>query len=96
MPELVATLSAHREKEEREHKFLAAIQGIDLEKQSGNSGKQKEWDDMKARVFSRGQSQNSDDITSLQGVNASKAGFGIGMGLEYNDLKGEEPKNPFG
>lgn len=96
MPELMSTLVAIREAKERDQKFFAAIQGIDLDKQSGGSKGQKEWEDMKARVFSRGQSADSDDILSLQGQNAAKAGFGIGAGLEYADLKGNEPKNPFG
>lgn len=95
MPELVATLTAMRDAEYREQKFFAAIQGIDLDQSSGSKG-QKEWEDLKSRVFSGGSAQNSDDILSLQGHNAAKAGFGIGAGLEYTDLKGEEPKNPFG
>lgn len=96
MPELVATLSASREARHEHHKFLAAIQGIDLDKQSGGERGQKEWDDLRSRVFSQGQAQDSDDILSLQGHNAAKAGFGIGAGLEYSDLKGDEPQNPFG
>lgn len=97
MPELTAILVAKREKDYEEKKFFAAIQGVDLDKNSTNSGGQKEWEDMKARVFSGGQSQNADDITSLQGPSASKAGFGIGMGLEYSDLKSNDaPKGPLG
>jgi len=95
MPELVATLNAARESEQQKQKFLAAIQGIDLDK-SSKSGGQKEWEDLKARAFSGGKANDSDDVLSLQGINAQQAGFGIGMGLEYSDLKGEEPKNPFG
>ena len=96
MPEIVATLNAVRETEYNKQKFLAAIQGIDLDKNSGSKGGQKEWEDLKSRVFSGGTAADSDDILSLQGHNAAKAGFGIGAGLEYADLKGEEPKNPFG
>jgi hypothetical protein len=96
MPELTATLSASREKEYEHNKFLAAIQGVDLESGGDSNKGQKEWEDLKARVFSGGQAKDSDDIVSLQGVNASNAGFGIGAGLEYADLKGNEPKNPFG
>jgi hypothetical protein len=98
MPELTSILIAKREKDYEEKKFLAAIQGVDIEKDSGGSSRgQKEWEDMKARVFSGGQSKDSDDITSLQGPNASKVGFGIGMGLEYSDLKsGKEAKGPLG
>lgn len=96
MPELVATLEAKRNKDYEERKFLAAIQGINLDEASGETKGQKEWEDLKARVFSGGQSSDSNDILSLQGQNAAKAGFGIGAGLEYADLKGEAPKNPFG
>jgi len=62
MPELMATLSSRRELDYEEKKFLAAIQGVDLDKQSGSSR------------------------LALQGQNAKSAGFGIGMGLEYEDL----------
>ena len=86
MPELMATLSSRRELDYEEKKFLAAIQGVDLDKQSGSSRGQKEWEDMKARVFSKGQTSDSKDILALQGQNAKKAGFGIGMGLDYEDL----------
>ena len=86
MPELIATLSSSRELDYQEKKFLAAIQGVDLDKQSGSSRGQKEWEDMKARVFSKGATKDSSDILALQGPNAKKAGFGIGMGLEYEDL----------
>ena len=86
MPELIATLSSRRDLDYQEKKFLAAIQGVDLDAQSGSSKGQKEWEDMKARVFSKGQSLDSNDIVSLQGANAQKAGFGIGYGLDYENL----------
>jgi hypothetical protein len=41
---------------------------------------------MKARVFSGGAATNGRDIVALQGVNAQKAGFGIGMGLSYEKI----------
>lgn len=93
MPELVATLEAKRKNDHEDKKFFAAIQGINLDEESDKG--QKEWEDLKARVFSRGQSSDSNDIVSLQGQNAAQVGFGIGMGLEYNNLKDAEPKNPF-
>jgi hypothetical protein len=97
MPELTATLIAKRDQEHQERRFFAAMQGVDLDEQDGSRRGQKEWEDMKSRVFSGGTAGNSDDITSLQGFNAQKAGFGIGMGLEYTDLKSQgQPKNPFG
>ena len=87
MPELIATLSSRRELDYQEKKFLAAIQGVDLDKESGSSRGQKEWEDMKARVFSKGATGDSKDILALQGQNARQAGFGIGAGLEYEDLR---------
>ena len=62
---------------------MAAIQGVDLDKQSGSERGQKEWEDMKARVFSKGAATGGRDILALQGKNAEKAGFGIGMGIDY-------------
>lgn len=41
---------------------------------------------MKARVFSGGKTDDPNDILSMQGVNAQKAGFGIGMGLSYEKI----------
>ena len=86
MPELMATLASRRELDYEEKKFLAAIQGVDLDKNSSSSRGQKEWEDMKARVFSKGKAIDGKDILALQGQNAAKAGFGIGMGLDYEDL----------
>jgi hypothetical protein len=87
MPELMATLESKRELDYQEKKFLAAIQGVDLDKDSGREKGQKEWEDMKARVFSGGTTGDSNDVLALQGQNAKKAGFGIGMGLDYEDAR---------
>lgn len=83
MPELVAILESKREADYNDKKFMAAMQGVDLDKQVTKSDP---WQDMKARVFSGGKASSSTDVVSLQGINASKAGFGIGMGLDYEDL----------
>jgi hypothetical protein len=83
MAELTETLNAKREADYNEKKFLAAMQGVDLDKQSG---KEDAWEKMKAKVFSGGQAANSNDILAYQGANAAKAGFGIGMGLSYEKL----------
>ncbi len=83
MPELVSILETKRELDYQEKKFFAAIQGVDLDEQSG---KKNEWEEMKARVFSGGTAANANDITAYQGVNAQRAGFGIGMGLEFEVL----------
>lgn len=85
MPELTTTLNAKRDAEYREKKFLAAMQGVDLDKQTGKDDGNA-WEKMKAKFFSGGKTTNSNDITALQGYNAQKAGFGIGMGLGYEDL----------
>lgn len=83
MPEILSTLGSKRELDFEEKKFMASIQGIELD-----GGKEKEpdpWEAMKARVFSGGQTSNPNDIIAYQGATATKAGFGIGMGLDYED-----------
>jgi hypothetical protein len=85
MPELMITLESKRDFDYQEKKFFAAIQGVDLDKNSGASSQNK-WEEMKAKAFSGGKATNSNDVLSLQGYNAQKAGFGIGMGLGYEDL----------
>ena len=85
MPELMSTLEVMRDLDYQEKKFLAAMQGVDLDKESGKDKGQKEWEDMKARVFSGGQSQDANDVLSLQGPKAKQLGFGIGLGLDYED-----------
>lgn len=84
MVELTEIISSKRDLDYQEKKFLAAIQGVELE---GDESPQKKWEDMKARVFSKGKATDSNDILALQGENARKAGFGIGLGLEYEDLR---------
>lgn len=82
LPELMSTLNAKRDADYNEKKFFAAIQGVDLDEQSGQKEKDP-WEAMKARVFSGGATSDPDDVLALQGTNAQKAGFGIGMGLGY-------------
>jgi len=93
MAELTVILVAKREKEYEDKKFLAALKGINLDGESSQKG-QKEWEDMKSRVFTGGSVKDSNDITSLQGQNAAKAGFGIKNGLEYDSSN--TSKNPMG
>ena len=80
MPELTATIKIKRELDYSDKKFAAAMHGVDLDKNSGGGN---EWVDMKARVFSKGKTTDGNDILALQGINAERAGFGIGMGLDY-------------
>lgn len=85
MPELFAILEAKRESDYDHKRFLAAIQGVDLDKQTGKSDANA-WEKMKAKVFSGGKTDNPNDVTALQGYNAQRAGFGIGLGLSYEKI----------
>jgi translation initiation factor 1 (eIF-1/SUI1) len=84
MPELSAILKATRDKAHEERKFSAAIQGIDLDAAQGQQ--EDAWEKLKAKVASGGKAADSKDILGLQGAAAQKAGFGIGMGLDFEDL----------
>ena len=87
LSEIMAILSSKRELDYQEKKFFAAIQGVDIEGSNDEERGQKEWENLKAKVFSGGATSDSDDVLSLQGQNAKKAGFGINMGLDYEDLR---------
>lgn len=86
MPELISILSTKRELDYEEKKFLAALQGVDLDKNNKGSAQNK-WEEMKARVFSKGQTSDPNDVLSLQGHKAQQLGFGIGLGLDYDDAR---------
>lgn len=96
MPELTEILAAKREQQHFDRKFFAALQGVDIDENAPKDDSISSFEDIKARVFSGGAAKDAGDVLSLQGINAQTAGFGIGMGLDYSDLKGNEPKNPFG
>jgi hypothetical protein len=83
MPELTAILNVKRDLDYQEKKFMAGIQGVDLDKESGS---QDLWEQKKAKFFSGGATSDSNDVVALQGANAAQAGFGIGMGLGYEKL----------
>jgi hypothetical protein len=84
MPELVAILEAKNNQDYEEKKFLAALQGVNIDESSSSTNK---WEEIKARAFSKGATSNPNDILALQGAAARKAGFGIGHGLEYEVVK---------
>jgi hypothetical protein len=86
MPELVATLEAKSKSDYDDKKFLAAMQGVDLDKNSSQNNKST-WEEIKARAFSKGRTSDPDDILSLSGSAAEKAGFGIGHGLDYEVIE---------
>ena len=83
MQEITAILNIKREEDYATKKFMAAMQGVDLDK---NANKSNAWEDMKARVYSGGKTSDSRDILALQGQNAKSAGFGIGLGLDYEKI----------
>lgn len=86
MPELLATLDASRKSTEREHIFLAAMQGVDLT-ESGDS-ETTSFEDVRHRANVRrmGGDPDANDITSLHGEYADQIGFGIGQGLGYETI----------
>lgn len=87
MPELLAILSFKRELDYEEKKFLAAIQGVDLDKNKKGKDNEDPWEKMKAKVFSGGKTSDPNDILALQGQGAEMAGFGLGMGLNYKRIE---------
>jgi hypothetical protein len=81
MPELVQTFKAMQKTESEKRKFLASIQGVDLD-ESSNNEEVSSFEDIKRRAL--GINASADDVVSLQGSFASEAGFGIGAGLGYS------------
>ncbi len=80
MPELINTFKAIQKKEQSNRKFLASIQGIDLDGEEKEEGPS--FEDIRRRAL--GIEATSDDVVSLQGQFAAEAGFGIGAGLGYS------------
>jgi hypothetical protein len=83
MPELIAILEAKNEADSTDKKFLAAIQGVDLDE---GKPRQDEWTKLKDKVFGAQKESDPKDVTSLTGAKAAEAGFGIGMGLDYERM----------
>lgn len=79
MPELIKTLEAMQKVDERNKKFQASLQGIDLneEQKEGST-----FEDVKRRAL--GIDASGNDVISLQGQFAQEAGFGVGAGLGYS------------
>lgn len=68
--------------ESEKRRFLASIQGVDLNESSNENEEGSSFEDVKRRAL--GINASSDDVVSLQGSFASEAGFGIGAGLGYS------------
>jgi hypothetical protein len=88
MPELVAILEAKQEDDYQNKKFMAALQGVDLD-QSNAKNKGSTWEEIKARAFSGGKTSNPKDVMALKGKNAKMKGFGIGLGLDAVSVDGD-------
>mgnify|MGYP000326896546 CR=1 FL=1 len=81
MPELIQTLKSAQKKDTDNKRFLAAMQGVDLDvdedKKEGPT-----FEDVRRRAL--GIEADESDIVSLQGPLAAEAGFGLGAGLGYS------------
>ena len=103
MAELVAILEAMREKEYNDKKFSAAMQGVDLDKQTGRDRKPPKtedgkkastFEDIQARVFSGGMAKDANDILALQGQYGARKGFQIGRDMDYGRVHHKDPNAP--
>lgn len=94
MAELLATLTAKRKLGHEERKFLAALQGVDLDDPHSDSDKADPVAAVMARAQARLQGKDPEnatpidpnDIASLQGAAGASAGFQIGIDLDYEVL----------
>lgn len=99
LPELFSILEAYAKKLYEDRKFFAAIQGIDLEKNSSSSSSSKNQNGlerMRERIAKRTGKplKDPDDITNLRGRRAKSKGFGIGMGLDYDIISADGTVTP--
>lgn len=79
MPELIQTLKSMQKVEEEKRKFLAMLQGVNLDEGEKDGPT---FEDIRRRAL--GITTSADDVVSLQGEFAQEAGFGIGAGLGYS------------
>jgi hypothetical protein len=80
MPELIQTFKAMQKTEDEKRRFLASLQGVNLNEEEQTEGPT--FDDIRRKAL--GINAKGDDIVSLQGQFALEAGFGIGAGLGYS------------
>lgn len=65
---------------------MAALQGVDLDEESGS--KAKTFEDIRREAL--GDDPATNDIANLKGSLAKEAGFGIGQGLTYEVWDGSK------
>ena len=80
MPELIQTFKSMQKTEEEKRKFLASLQGVNLNGEEKTEGQT--FEDIQRRAL--GIDASGDDVVSLQGPLAAQQGFGIGAGLGYS------------
>ena len=68
-------------KDYEDKKFLAALQGVDLDENSGSGAKT--FDDIRREAL--GDDPRTNDIANLKGSLAKQEGFGVGIGLAYDE-----------
>ena len=79
MPELIQTFKSMQKTEDEKRKFLASLQGVDLNQEETQGPT---FEDIRRKAL--GVNAKGDDILALQGTFAAEAGFGIGAGLGYS------------
>lgn len=81
MPELLATLEAYRKRTYEDRKFNAALQGADLDEQSGDD----KLEEIKRRAMIKSRGGNVEDVNDIVALKdfSGELGFGIGNGLGY-------------
>jgi hypothetical protein len=82
MPEMVQTFKSMQKTESEKRKFLASIQGVELNESSNQNEEGSSFEDVRRRAL--GINASADDVVGLQGALASEAGFGVGAGLGYS------------
>ena len=102
MAELVSILEAMNEKEYSDRRFAAAMQGVDLDKQTGRRSRPQKaqqkkattMEDIQARAVSGGRAKDANDILSLQGALGAKHGFQLGRDMDYGSFTDGAPDAP--
>lgn len=86
MPELTATLKAIYKVENRKNKFIAAMQGVDIDSDNTSSDsteKPSTFEDIQARAIAK--LTNNEDVTG-----AAQLGLTPDMGIGYAMLRSDE------
>lgn len=87
MDELKAIIKGIRTIQERDHKIMAATQGVEWpgDEKENSPGRTFEEIQMRAAIKAAGGNPDNNDVVDLRGAAAEAAGFGINIdhGLSY-------------